>query len=1181
MTRQDLKQILSSKFDFVKWKELLLDMFKNVDFFTKTVAVDADLIKSGGQLGTIHLGDRRDIALFVFEVADHVKIERNRIGLRKIGAKYVDQNIVHGALVFYHSSSQANYRLTFVSKKTVLDAAGNLITQETAPKRFTFLLGENEPCSTAAQRLIRFFNSKDIPVIADLEDAFSVERLNSEFFDGYKSQYKKFKDTLPNTRRHRDYVKKLLGRLVFLQFLQKRGWMGVPANVEGWEGGDKQYLYNLIHRYEGNDWLLSDVLEYLFFNTLNEKRNGDIADKRLGDNIKIPYLNGGLFEKDDIDRMDIDFPFEYFANLIDFFSMYNFTIDENDPDDAEVGVDPEMLGHIFENLLEDNNEKGAYYTPKEIVQYMSQESVSQYLKKHLEEDLHEAVDDLIMRNVVAEVIQNKNVAKRIDELLDNVKVCDPAIGSGAFPIGVMNVLYRAHLHLYGFSNPTKPFSPASVKKDIIQNNIYGVDIEQGAVDIARLRFWLALIVDEEEPLPLPNLDYKIVCGDSLLNRYDLDVPIKSVFVEYNQSHTGKESKMSLQKYKQLEADFTNTDDHEAKKIFRGKIEEIKNSFRFYLSKKESNSLMKLRSEVAYYNYPRFFEETEEEAAHRKNRQADLAQMEEYAKNIETNRLYSNSFEWRFEYPALLDEDGEFTGFDIIIGNPPYLRIQGLRDRDSDYADELVKKYKSATGSFDLYEMFVEQGLKLSGDNGIVNYIMPTKWTNSAFGKGLRKLLVEQTAISKIISFGDYQIFDASTYTGLQWFVKGSTRLEYYELDRSITSKDDLQKFLFSLTQENSTTIEMSSLSEKQWVLTAGETSRILKEMNKQPRRVKDVFDKIFQGLATSKDDVYFLYNCEEEGKFIVGDSKQLGRRVKVEKGLVKPLLKGEDVHRYDTISTNRYVIFPYRIENGKAVVLTEQELQTMYPEGYAYLKENESILRDREHGRLSNDNQWYKFIYPKNLVHFANEKLVAPEISLGGNFAYDPNGEFYSTTKIYGYIKNPTNKIGYKFWMALFNSRAFWYYLQNTGYVLRGGYFTFKTDYINPIPVPDDSRILICEPLIEKIVDYLQYLHKKGQNQIYNHTSNDRIADHFEEIIDMVVYELYFEQHMKEQKIDVIADLKSYKWNNNKIIAEQIKDFYQWFQQSDNMVRQKLMLLDTRSSNLLYEIHKSWRYEQD
>lgn len=1175
MNRQELKQILSSRFDFEQWRTLLLQMFKHVEFFTRPVPIDAELIKSGGQQGIIHLNDKRDLALFVFEVADNVKIDRNRVSLRKIGAKYVDQDVVHGALVFYYSTSQASYRLSFISKKTVLDAAGNLITQETAPKRFTFLLGENEPCTTAAQRLSVFFDQKFLPGMADLEYAFSVERLNSEFFDGYKSQYKKFKDTLPNTRRHRDYVKKLLGRLVFLQFLQKRGWMGVPCNVDGWDGGDKQYLYHLVHRHEGNDRLLSDVLEYLFFNTLNERRKGDIADRRLGDNIKIPYLNGGLFEKDEIDKMDIDFPFDYFANLIDFFSMYNFTIDENDPDDAEVGVDPEMLGHIFENLLEDNNEKGAYYTPKEIVQYMSQESVSQYLKKHLEEEFHKAIDDLIMRNVVSETFQNKEMAKKIDELLNHVKVCDPAIGSGAFPIGVMNVLYRAHLMLYGFTHPTKPFSPAAVKKDIIQNNIYGVDIEQGAVDIARLRFWLALVVDEDEPVPLPNFDYKIVCGDSLLNRYDFDIPIKSVFVEYNQSHAGKENKMSLQKYKQMVADFTNTDDHNAKDIFRNKIEEIKNSFRFYLSNKESKDLMKLRSEVAYYNYPRIFEETASEAAHRKNRQDDLAQMEEYAKNIETNKLYKNSFEWRFEYPALLDEDGNFTGFDIIIGNPPYLRIQGLRDRDPDYADELVKKYKSATGSFDLYEMFVERGLQLSGVNGIVNYIMPTKWTNSAFGKGLRKLLVEQSAMSKIISFGDYQIFDASTYTGLQWFVKGSLQMEYYELDRSITSKDVLQKFLFSLGPEDATIVEMSALSEKQWVLTAGNTSRILKEMDKQHRRVRDVFDKIFCGLQTSKDDVYFLDNCEEDDTYIIGDSKQLDRRVRVEKGLVKPLLKGKDVHRYDTISTNRCVIFPYYIKNGKAIVLTEEELREKFPKGYAYLKENESVLRGREHGRLSNDNQWYKYIYPKNLTNFANEKLVAPEISLGGNYAYDEKGEFYSTTKIYGYIKNPSNKISYKFWMALFNSRAFWYYLQNTGYVLRGGYFTFKTDYLNPIPVPDEKSTKDCERIVIELVDMLQYLYNTDNTNLYTHTSNKQVAFRIEEVVDMIIYELYFEKHMKDQSIDVITDLKKHEWSTDRDFAKRIKDFYEWLLQPQNMVRQKLMLLDTRSANILYPIHKA------
>lgn len=1175
MNRQDLKQILSSKFDFTRWENLLREMFKNIDFFTKTVTVDADLIKSGGQQGIIHLGDRRDIALFVFEVADHVKIERNRIGLRKIGAKYVDQNIIHGALVFYYSSSQTNYRLTFVSKKTVLDAAGNLITQETAPKRFTFLLGEHEPCTTATQRLMRLFELKSTPVIEDLEEAFSIERLNSEFFDGYKNQYKKFKDTLPNTKKHRDYVKKLLGRLVFLQFLQKRGWMGVPADADGWEGGDKQYLYNLIHRHEGNNRLLSDVLEYLFFNTLNEKRFGDIADCLLGDNIKIPYLNGGLFEKDEIDKMDIDFPYNYFANLIDFFSIYNFTIDENDPDDAEVGVDPEMLGHIFENLLEDNNEKGAYYTPKEIVQFMCQDSVSQYLRKHSDDNLSTAIDNLVKKGIVDKELQSKNAARDVYNLLFNVKVCDPAIGSGAFPIGILNVLYHSRILLYGFTSPSKNFIPADIKRDIIQNNIYGVDIEQGAVDIARLRFWLSLIIDEDEPHPLPNLDYKIVCGDSLLNRYELDVPIGSVFVEYNQKHPKKGEKMSLQRYQQMVAKYTNTSDHSAKDTFRKTIEEVKSAFRTQLSQKEQGRLLKLKREVAYHEYPRLFEKTEDESNAIKSLKVDLSQMEQKLRDIETNKMFEHSFEWRFEYPSLLDDNGNFTGFDIIIGNPPYLRIQGLRDRDSDYADELLKKYKSATGSFDLYEMFVERGLQLSGESGIVNYIMPTKWTNSAFGKGLRKLLVEQTAISKIISFGDYQIFDASTYTGLQWFVKGSNLLEYYKLDKSITSKDDLQKFLFSLGPEEATIVEMSALSEKQWVLTAGDTSRILKEMNKQPRRVKDIFDKIFQGLATSKDDVYFLYNCKEDGIYIIGESKQLGRRVRVEKGLVKPLLKGEDVHRYDTISSDRYVIFPYTITGGTAIVMEEQELQFMYPEGYAYLKENESVLRGREHGRLSNDKQWYKYIYPKNLVLFAKEKLVAPDISMGGNFAHDFEGKFYQTTTIYGYIKKTQVKESYDFWMALFNSRLCWWFLINTGTTLANGFFRFKPDYINPLPVPDEESTKACESIILGLVYMLQYLYNTNNANIYTHTPNKQVAFRIEEVVDMIIYELYFEKHMKEQGIDVISDLKKQEWSTNKDFAKRIKDFYEWLLQPQNMVRQKLMLLDTRSANILYPIHKA------
>ena len=553
MNQAYLKNILSAKFDFDIWKDLLEKIFPKVEVFTSVAKIADSHVKDGGHVGNIRLDDGRSLAIFRFEVTDNVQISRNRKSLRDIAAKYVDQGLIHGALVFYYSQNQDDYRLTFIAKQTYFNESGELVKKETAPKRYTFLLGKNEPCTTAANRLIELANKKNYGSIylTDVTDAFSVERLNKEFFNGYKAQYKKFVDTLSDTKQHRDYVKKLLGRLVFLQFLQKKGWMGIPASNAKWEGGDKNYLSKLVDNYANNNRLLSDVLELLFFKTLNEKRNGDIADGKLGENIKIPYLNGGLFDKDRIDELDIDFPYSYFKDLMDFFSQYNFTIDENDPDDSEVGIDPEMLGHIFENLLEDNKDKGAFYTPKEIVQYMCRQSVIQYLKTHEpSEQYAEAIEQLINEGVVSPILQSKSIAARFIQLLKEVKVCDPAIGSGAFPMGILYVLYHAIHHLHSHAEPHGNFDSTQTKRDIIQNNIFGVDIEQGAVDIARLRFWLALVVDADKPQPLPNLDYKITCGNSLLSRYPIDAPIENVFVEYNKGKK-EDEKMTLAKYKEL------------------------------------------------------------------------------------------------------------------------------------------------------------------------------------------------------------------------------------------------------------------------------------------------------------------------------------------------------------------------------------------------------------------------------------------------------------------------------------------------------------------------------------------------------------------------------------------------------------------------------------------------------
>ena len=1177
MNQAYLKNILSAKFNFDIWNDLLEKIFPKVEVFTSVAKIADSHVKDGGHVGNIRLDDGRSLAIFDFEVTDNVLISRNRKSLRDIAANYIDQDKFHGALAFYHSHNTDDYRLTFIAKQTYFNESGELVNKETAPKRYTFLLGKNEPCTTAASRLIELANKKNYGSIylTDVTDAFSVERLNKEFFNGYKAQYKKFVDTLSDTKQHRDYVKKLLGRLVFLQFLQKKGWMGVPVSNAKWEGGDKNYLNKLIDTNPNNNRLLSDVLEPLFFKTLNEKRKGDIADSKLGENIKIPYLNGGLFDKDKIDELDIDFPYSYFKELMDFFSQYNFTIDENDPNDSEVGIDPEMLGHIFENLLEDNKDKGAFYTPKEIVQYMCRQSVIQYLKTHEpSEQYAEAIEKLINEGDVKPILKSRNIATRFTQLLKEVKVCDPAIGSGAFPMGILYVLYHAIHHLHSHAETHGNFDSTQTKRDIIQNNIFGVDIEQGAVDIARLRFWLALVVDADEPQPLPNLDYKITCGNSLLSRYPIDAPIENVFVEYNKGKK-EDEKMTLAKYKELVSNYTNTSNHQTKELFRKTIEDIKSAFKTELSNQFKERLAKLRGKVIMLQGPTLFgERTKVEKTELKKLKEKLNILEKEQEDIQTNKLYIDAFEWRFEFPQLLDDNGVFTGFDIVIGNPPYLRIQGIRDTNPTFAEELVKKYHSATGSFDLYATFAERGLQVIRQSGIVNYIMPDKWTNAAFGKGLREVVSEQRAAHKIISFGAYQVFNASTYTALQWFIPNSEHLEYYQLDRNLETNQELDIYLKSIKDNNTSIIDTKKLDKNSWVLTVGATSTILQKLESHPRRISDIFDKIFQGLATSKDDVYFLYNCIENDKNIIGYSKQLERTISIEKGLIKPLLKGEDVHRYDNIKTNRYVIFPYKLNNGKAVLYSEKELSVLFPNGYSYLKECEDILRNREKGRFNIDGEWFQYGRKQGILSAEKEKLVAPDISMGGNFAYDVEGKFYQTTTIYGYIKKSEILESYKFWMALLNSRLCWWFLTNTGTTLANGFFRFKPDYIKQFPVPEFKRTSKGEMLVIKLTDFLLYLYDKNNDDILTHTTNKRLATHIEEIIDMIFYELYFEQHMKDNQIDVISDLNNYEWSNISD-ASTIESFYKWYQQSENMVRQKIMLLDTRSRNFIYLIHRN------
>ncbi len=544
----DYKSIIESRYNRQNWQLLLHDIFGNkIKFWNtpSTITTSSQFAKQALWLGTITLSDNQTISVYEVELSDSVDIERNRRGIRDMLLTAWRGNGNAGAFMFCYRKNESVLRFSYVSESWTFADDGSYQKESTDAKRFTYLLGEGHRSRTAIQQFEKLRDSSI--TLKDLTKAFSVDAVSDMFFDGYKKQYEdiiqyitgklmvkvanKWEEQIKNVpceeimqefahfpnpeKAVRDYVKKLMGRLVFLQFLQKKGWLGVPAGAE-WGAGDAEFIQNLFAECEDKDHFVDNVLEVLF-NDLNTEREGNLSPLTSHHSpLKIPYLNGGLFEHDATDETEFPLPAKYMQSLLDFFASYNFTIDENDPDDAEVGVDPEMLGRIFENLLEDNKDKGAFYTPKEIVSYMCRESLIAYLQTDIEDETtKEAIRQFVTTHDVKALGTNDKFRQQVDKALKNVKICDPAIGSGAFPMGLLKELFQCRTALEGIDQS----KAAEIKKHIIQQNIYGVDIERGAVDIARLRFWLSLIVDEETPQALPNLDFKIMQGNSLLEQY--------------------------------------------------------------------------------------------------------------------------------------------------------------------------------------------------------------------------------------------------------------------------------------------------------------------------------------------------------------------------------------------------------------------------------------------------------------------------------------------------------------------------------------------------------------------------------------------------------------------------------------------------------------------------------------
>lgn len=732
-----LRKLFQSSFNLTQWYTFLQYFFNATELKEGPEKIIGSTSDNGYYLGNIDTTDSYRIGLFHYNITKG-SVANRRVGLRNLVKSFINPTWgeFDAALVVFDSSD--HWRLSFIC-----DIKG----EATSPKRYTYVFGSDDLLYRTPIERFNFLKKKGIS-FENVKTAFSVEALSDEFFDRYREQYADFIQYITgkrfvkvgskweekrlsepnaalmeafdyNEKKIRDYVKKMMGRITFLHFLQRKGWMC----------GDLNYMQNMFENSLYKNDYLDSVLEPLFFGILNTKpaeREALFADydwdKSLLNEWKdIPYLNGGLFERDKEDEPESRFPADYFKRLFQFFSEYNFTIDENDPNDAEVGVDPEMLGKIFENLLEDNKDKGAFYTPKEIVRYMCQESLIAYLETNTsiaKDKIRQFV--LSPEEGVKDIPENKK--PKLLTALENVKICDPAIGSGAFPMGLLNELLHCREVLSG-----DHCDRAEIKKSIIQNNIYGVDIEKGAVDIARLRFWLSIVVDEETPSPLPNLDYKIMQGNSLIESF-MGVDLSKL--TYEKEYKKDKGEISL---------FDNE---------KNRLQKTVSHLLFsYYCCSDHDRKITLQQEISDTINKQL------EAQAYDSTILDKLKIINLAEN-------SNFFLWHTWFSDVFNRDDK-EGFDIVIGNPPYVSAVNMARTNE---EKLLYKqsYPEATGAYDMYVLFLLLGAKLSSN--IYCWIIPNKLLVADYAKKTLHKLKAECGLEKTIDVSVYDVFkNASVY----------------------------------------------------------------------------------------------------------------------------------------------------------------------------------------------------------------------------------------------------------------------------------------------------------------------------------------------------------------------------------------------------------------------------------
>ena len=1098
-TSPTIQQRLCQPYQRDIWQGILHALFPDgtLKLFSKPQPLSAsqEKVKSTLQLGTIELPDGNTIALLEVETTDQLKLARNRVGLRNFVSTFIDEAGAAAVLAVFHQTNCPDWRLTYAARQTTLDEeTSQIVTLETAPRRFTFLLGENEPCRTAASRLASILGKNSL-TLPDVEKAFSVEKLSIEFFEKYRACYQTFVDdllspeneratrklfgapTLSDTNEQdrvdkpiRDFVKTLLGRFVFLHFLQKKGWLGCPKGSKMWTGGDPDFLSSLFQKAIAKneaDAFHSKYLSPLFFEALNlPERPADLfplTDTRL------PYLSGGLFEEKNPAHRQIDFPAQLFQQLLNFFAEYNFTIDENDPEDHEVGIDPEMLGHIFENQLEDNKEKGAYYTPKVVVAYMARESLLHYLQSHL--GPHKELSILLSEKDPSNhegkdsfVAQNRD---RIAELLDRVKICDPAIGSGAFPIGVLHEILWTRLALQPERN--LPHERAILKRQIIQNSIHGVDLDPGAVEIARLRFWLSLVVDEDEPRPLPNLDYKIMQGNSLLESFE---GIDLSRLHHNQDTPGY--RLSALVTKQAELDLMDSDQQEfrvssnrtrsvlddaRKAYFDERLPEKKLQLRRQIDSEvlnhigtclefelgQVNGLIDQQQKIAKGILPKPRGWTAANGAKK------LKALHDKLHALEASHQKLKSLTHAPERPfflwhLLFQDVFEAGGFDIVIANPPYVRQELIKEQKPLLEQE---GYQTFTGTADLLVYFYERATTLLKPHGVLTFITSNKFYRADYGEKLRGYLSENLTLHTIIDFGEAPIFNGVAVDATVLIGQKETAPASHQVS-ALCWNFSKPAAALPLEIAKAFPVAQSTLTPDGWRLVSPAVQNLLAKLRERGTPLGEyVNGRFYRGILTGFNEA-FVIDGKKRAELIAADPKS--------EEIIKPFLRGRDVKRWQATHADLWLI---KIESSANVNHPWKDAEKpwdkfceTYPAVGRYFESLKDV-KDRDgitfwKRMTDRDDQGAYFWELRSCAYWKefNESQIT-----WGNLATEPQFCFLESGLIT--CAPAVSMITKEVWLCSFlNSDITKWMVGMAGAERQNGFYEFKPMYISPLPIP-------------------------------------------------------------------------------------------------------------------------------